>query len=194
MSIRSNDRLAALAAAAALLAPLAVARAEDAKPPAAPVEAAKPPAAPADAVKAPAAHVANGRKVSIEYTLLLDDGTQADSNVGQEPLVYTQGANQILPALELALAGLAVNDTRKITLAPKDAYGDVDPKAVKEVPLEEIPEAARKVDAVLIGVDAEGNQRPVRVQKVGDKTATLDLNHLLAGRTLTFDVKVLKIE
>ena len=47
---------------------------------------------------------------------------------------------------------------------------------------------------MLIGVDAEGNQRPVRVQKVGEKKATLDLNHPLAGRTLTFDVKVLKIE
>ena len=168
----SNVLLAALAAAV-LLAPLA-ARAEDAK--------------------TGAAQVAAGKKVSIEYTLKLDDGSTADSNVGGEPLVYQQGANQILPALETALAGLSVNDTRKITITPKDGYGDVDPNAIKEVPLEEIPEAARKVDAVLIGVDAEGNQRPVRVQKVGEKNATLDLNHPLAGRTLTFDVKVLKIE
>jgi len=168
----SNVLLAALAAAV-LLAPLA-ARAEDAK--------------------SGAAQVAAGKKVSIEYTLKLDDGSTADSNVGGEPLVYQQGANQILPALETALAGLSVNDTRKITITPKDGYGDVDPNAIKEVPLEEIPEAARKVDAVLIGVDAEGNQRPVRVQKVGEKNATLDLNHPLAGRTLTFDVKVLKIE
>ena len=168
----SNVLLAALAAAV-LLAPLA-ARAEDAK--------------------SGGAQVAAGKKVSIEYTLKLDDGSTADSNVGGEPLVYQQGANQILPALETALAGLSVNDTRKITITPKDGYGDVDPNAIKEVPLEEIPEAARKVDAVLIGVDAEGNQRPVRVQKVGEKNATLDLNHPLAGRTLTFDVKVLKIE
>ena len=170
----SNERLAVLAAAAVLLAPWLAASAEDAK--------------------SGAAQVAAGKKVSIEYTLKLDDGSTADSNVGGEPLVYEQGASQILPALETALAGLAVNDTRKITITPKDGYGDVDPSAVKEVPLDEIPEAARKVDAVLIGVDAEGNQRPVRVQKVGEKNATLDLNHPLAGRTLTFDVKVLKIE
>ena len=50
------------------------------------------------------------------------------------------------------------------------------------------------MDAVLIGVDAEGNQRPVRVQKVEADKVTLDLNHPLAGRTLIFDVKVLKIE
>jgi FKBP-type peptidyl-prolyl cis-trans isomerase 2 len=174
VKILGSDRRAVLAAAGILLAPWLGAR--------------------ADEVKSGATQVASGRKVSIEYTLVLDDGTKADSNIGGEPLVYEQGANQILPALETALAGLSVNDTKKITLSPKDGYGDIDPKAVKEVPIEEIPEAARKVDAVLIGVDAEGNQRPVRVQKVGEKVATLDLNHPLAGRTLTFDVKVLKIE
>ena len=73
----------------------------------------------------------SGKKISIEYTLELDDGTQAESNVGGEPLVYEQGANQILPALEQALAGLAVNDTRKVTISPKEGYGDIDPKAVR---------------------------------------------------------------
>ena len=166
--------MAVLAAAAGLLVPWLGARAEE--------------------VKSGATQVASGKKISIEYTLELDDGSKAESNVGGEPLVYEQGANQIPPALEKALAGLAVNDTKKVTLSPKDGYGEIDPTAVREVPLEEIPEAARKVDAVLIGVDAEGNQRPVRVQKVEADKATLDLNHPLAGRTLIFDVKVLKIE
>lgn len=154
-------------------------------------------AAPGAGAEEPAsagAKVANGKKVSIEYTLRLDDGTQADTNVGGEPLVYEQGANQILPALEKALDGLAANDTRHLTLTPDQGYGAVDPGAMKQVAIDEIPEAARKVDAVLIGVDAEGNQRPVRVAKVEAETVTLDLNHPLAGRTLTFDVKVLKVE
>ncbi len=141
-----------------------------------------------------AAKVADGKKISIEYTLALDDGKQADSNVGEPPLVYEQGANQILPALERALAGLAAGDTKHVTIPPQDAYGYVDPTRVKQVAIEEIPEEARKVDAVLVGVDAEGNQVPVRVQKVEAEKVTLDLNHPLAGRTLTFDVKILKIE
>jgi FKBP-type peptidyl-prolyl cis-trans isomerase 2 len=173
VSLRSRSGGAALAAAALLLPPFG---------------------ASAEEAKSGATKVASGRKVSIEYTLVLDDGTQADSNVGKEPLVYEQGASQILPALERELEGLGVNESRKVTLLPKDGYGDVDPSAVKEVALDEIPEAARKVDTVLIGVDPAGNQRPVRVQKVGVEKVTLDLNHPLAGRTLTFDVKILKIE
>ena len=190
MRSASIDRMAALAAVAVLLAPFTGARAEDAKPAPAPA----PAVAPAPAPAADPAQAAGGKKVSIEFTLLLDDGTKVDSNVGQEPLTYQEGAQQIPPALEKALTGLAVNDTKKVTLAPKEGFGEVDPNKMKEVALEEIPEAARKVDASLVGVDAAGNQIPVRVAKVGEKTATLDLNHPLAGRTIIFDVKVLKIE
>ena len=175
MGIESSHRVTALLAAAAfVLLPCLGARAEEAA--------------------SGAATVASGKKVSIEYTLKLDDGTQADSNVGEPPLVYQQGANQILPALEQALTGLGVNETKHVTISPKDGYGEIDPKNVKVVDLAEIPEAARKVDAVLIGVDAKGHQVPVRVQKVEAEKVTLDLNHPLAGRTLTFDVKVVKIE
>lgn len=180
--------MAALAAAALLATAGAGARAEDAKP-AAPV--APPAAAEAKPAAAPAA---SGKKVSIEFTVVLDDGTKIQSNVGQEPLTYQEGSGEIFPALEQALSGLAVNDTKQVTLTPKDGFGEVDPTKMKEVALDEIPEAARKVDAELVGVDAAGNQIPVRVAKVGEKTATLDLNHPLAGRTVTFDVKVLKIE
>ena len=175
MRIESSHRVTAFAAAAALVVlPCLGARAEQ--------------------ETSDAAKVASGKKISIEYTLKLDGGTQADSNIGEPPLVYEHGANQILPALEQALAGLAVNDTKHLTISPKDGYGEVDPKNVKQVDLAEIPEAARKVDAVLFGVDADGNQVPVRVQKVEAEKVTLDLNHPLAGRTLSFDVKILKIE
>lgn len=144
---------------------------------------------------AQAVKVADGKKISIEYTLALDDGKQADSNVGEPPLVYEHGADQLSPpALERALAGLAVGETKRIKISPKDGFGDVDPTREKQVSIDEIPEEARKVDAVLVGVDAQGNQMPVRVKKVDAEKVTLDLNHPLAGRTLTFDVKILKIE
>ena len=117
-------------------------------------------------------------------------GASAKSLVGQ-PFAQLFAPD---PALEKALSGLEANDTKKVTLSPAQGFGEVDPTRMKEVAIEEIPEAARKVDASLVGVDAEGNQIPVRVAKIAEKTATLDLNHPLAGRTVIFDVKVLKIE
>lgn len=138
--------------------------------------------------------VEDGRKVSIEYTLKLDDGTTADSNVGGEPLVYEQGSPQVLPALQAALAEMAIDETRKVTLTPEQAYGPIDSALYHEVDAELIPEEARSVGAELVSVDEAGNQRLVRVRELRGEQILLDLNHPLAGRTLHFDVKVVGVE
>jgi FKBP-type peptidyl-prolyl cis-trans isomerase 2 len=138
--------------------------------------------------------VEDGKSISIEYTLKLEDGSTADSNVGGQPLVYVQGGGQILPALEDALAGLAVNESKEVRLTPEQGYGPVNPQAFQEVEPGAIPEEARHVGAQLVAQDGQGNQRPVRVHEVEDEKITLDLNHPLAGENLIFDVKILAIE
>lgn len=138
--------------------------------------------------------IEDGRKVSLEYTLTLDDGTQADSNVGGEPLVYQQGAEQILPALEDELAGMAVNESKQVTLPPEKGYGEVNPELRQSVDADVIPEEARHAGAQLVSEDREGHRRLIRVHEVKDDKIVLDLNHPLAGQTLHFDVKVLAIE
>lgn len=138
--------------------------------------------------------VQEGSQVAIEYTLTLEDGTRADSNVGEEPLVYQQGAQQILPALEEALAGMEIGESREVTLPPEKGYGERDPQATQEVESSALPEGAAKVGTRLVSQDTEGNRRLVKVQEVKDATVVLDLNHPLAGETLHFDVKVVGIE
>lgn len=138
--------------------------------------------------------VEEGRSVSIEYTLKLEDGETVDSNVGGEALTYVQGRQQILPALEEALAGLEVDDSKEVRLTPEQGYGAVDPEAFRKVPASEIPEEARQAGAQLIARDDAGRQRPVRVHDVSGDEVTVDLNHPLAGQTLNFEVKILAIE
>jgi len=137
--------------------------------------------------------VAEGKRVSIEYTLSLQDKSKVDSNVGKEPLIYTQGGHEILPALQQALAGLKEGDEKQITLSPEDGYGAVDPKAFQTIEKDLIPENARQVGAQLIARDSSGHTRRVRVHEVKGDTIVVDLNHPLAGETLIFDVKILKI-
>lgn len=138
--------------------------------------------------------IKDGASVSIEYTLKLDDGSVADSNVGQEPLAYEQGKRQILPALEDELVGLAVGDQKNVTLSPEQGYGPVNPEAYQEVPLEVIPEDAREVGTQLVSTDGAGNRRVVRVHEVREEAVVLDLNHPLAGQTLHYDIRVIGIE
>jgi FKBP-type peptidyl-prolyl cis-trans isomerase SlyD len=138
--------------------------------------------------------VAAGQTVSLEYTLRDDQGQILDSNVGGEPLSYVQGQQEILPKLEEALLGLQVGGTKKVTLSPQDAYGEVDEEAIVEVPLERIPEDARKVGTRLQGQSSDGRVVTPVVVEVRESSALLDFNHPLAGMILQFEVKVLGVE
>lgn len=138
--------------------------------------------------------ITEGSKVALEYTLNVDGGKTVDSNTGDDPLVYTQGNHEIIPALEEELSGLAAGDEKKVTLEPEDAYGAVDPNAFQEVPLDQIPEDARKKGQLLVMQDQQGHRQQIRVSEIHEDTAVLDLNHPLAGKTLHFDVKVLDVQ
>jgi FKBP-type peptidyl-prolyl cis-trans isomerase 2 len=138
--------------------------------------------------------IAEGSRVSLQYTLTLDDGSTVQTNVGEAPLIYTQGGGQLLPALEAELAGLQKDDQRKVDLSADQGYGPVDPELIQPVPLDMIPPEARSPGALLMAESQTGDQRPVRVVEVRESDILLDLNHPLAGQALHFDVKVIGIE
>ena len=138
--------------------------------------------------------IKDGSTVSIEYTLKLDDGSTADTNVGGEPLTYVQGEQQILPALEAQLEGMKVDETRQVSLSAEEGYGPVREEGYQEVPLSMIPEDARNVGARLVGQSQQGQPIQAQVKEVKDETVVLDLNHPLAGESLHFDVKVVEIK
>ena len=134
--------------------------------------------------------ISDGKTVGFEYTLSLSDGTVVESNVGGDAFTYTQGQGQILPALEQALLGLAIEDTKQVTLAPADAYGEVNQEAFQEIPLDQIPEEARVVGTIL---GAQGYDGPIRVHEVNEEFVILDFNNPLAGKTLTFDIRIVSL-
>lgn len=138
--------------------------------------------------------VEDGKRIAIQYTLKLDDGTVASSNVGKDPLSYVQGSGDLLPALQAALVGMKRGESRAVSLPPAQAYGFVDSSALVEVPAAMIPEQARIVGARLVGKDERGKETMVRVHEVRPDRIVLDHNHPLAGETLHFDVKVLSVE
>jgi len=138
--------------------------------------------------------ISEGNLVSMEYTLTLEDEKVLDTNVGGEPLTFTQGQHQIIPGLETALTGMKAGESKHVTVQPKDGYGEVDARRIQEVPIEHIPTDARKVGMQLQGQGPQG--RPVRsiVKEVKEEVVVLDFNHPLAGKTLFFDIKILDVK
>lgn len=138
--------------------------------------------------------VKDGAVVSLQYTLSGEDGKTIESNKGKDPLKYTHGSQQIVPGLEKNLAGMKMGEEKRVKVRPEDGYGTVDPKGFQEFPKEKIPNEALKVGTVLTARGPQGQQVPVRVHEIKEKTVILDLNHPMAGKTLVFDVKVLDIQ
>ena len=136
--------------------------------------------------------VSNGKVISLEYTVKLEGGQLVDTNVGQDPLTYTQGANQIIRGVETAVEGMEVGQTKQAIVAPTDGYGNRDPNAVHEVPKAKVPKEA-KVGTMLHGKDSSGRAIQPTVSAIKDDTVVLDFNHPLAGKTLHFDLKVVNI-
>jgi FKBP-type peptidyl-prolyl cis-trans isomerase SlyD len=138
--------------------------------------------------------VSEGKSISMEYTLTLENKEVLDSNVGGEPLTFTQGSHQIIPGLETALDGMKAGERKQVTVAPEQGYGKVDPQAIQEVPIDQIPPDARKVGVQLQGKDGQGRVVHPTVTEVKEQVVVLDFNHPLAGKTLYFDVKILDVK
>jgi FKBP-type peptidyl-prolyl cis-trans isomerase SlyD len=138
--------------------------------------------------------VSDGKTISMEYTLTLENKEVLDTNVGGEPLSFTQGSHEIIPGLETALSGMKAGESKQVTVAPEQGYGEVNPQAIQEVPIDQIPPDARKVGVQLQGKDGQGRMVTPKVTEVKEQVVVLDFNHPLAGKTLYFDVKILDIQ
>ncbi len=149
---------------------------------------------PAVSAQTEKAKIQDGSQVSIQYTLLDEKGDQIESNNGGDPFKYTHGKGDIIPGLENGLEGMKVGEEKTIEVKPEDAYGKIQPEAFQEVPRKNIPPELLKVGAQLVKRNPHGQSMPVRVHEIKDETVVLNLNHPLAGKTLTFEVKIMAVQ
>jgi FKBP-type peptidyl-prolyl cis-trans isomerase SlyD len=140
------------------------------------------------------AQIREGSQVALEYTLSDESGTVIESNKGKQPMSYIHGKSQIIPGLEKELSGMKVGEEKKIQVKPEDGYGPINPDAFQEVPKDKLPPEALKVGAMLMAQGPRGQGISVRVHEIKDTTVIVDFNHPMAGKTLSFDVKVSEIK
>ncbi|MDR4505675.1 MAG: FKBP-type peptidyl-prolyl cis-trans isomerase [Candidatus Scalindua sp.] len=138
--------------------------------------------------------VSSDKIVSIEYTLMLEDKSVQDSNVGKDPLNFVYGSNDIIPGLELALDGMKVGESKHVVVEPEHGYGPIDHEKYREISKDKLPPDALVVGTPLQGQNASGKVVQAWVAEIKEDTVILNFNHRLAGQTLYFDVKVVDIK
>jgi len=136
---------------------------------------------------------AKGRKVAVHYRGTLDDGEEFDSSQEREPLEFVIGDGDMIPGFEKALVGMEPGQEKTVTLEPEDAYGAYEDQLVIEGPRNSFPDADIRVGQSFT-VPLKGGQESVgRVLRVDGGTVALDFNHPLAGKRLTFHLRVVSV-
>jgi peptidylprolyl isomerase len=139
------------------------------------------------------ASVKEKKIVSISFKGTLADGTVFGQSEKDKPLEFMVGSGKMIPALEKGLIGLKVGEKKTIAIKAADAYGEYDKSAVQEVPRAQFPKELELKVGQSYRVQTPQGPITVSVTAMDDKTVTVDFNHPLAGKDLTFDIQVLKI-
>jgi FKBP-type peptidyl-prolyl cis-trans isomerase SlyD len=136
--------------------------------------------------------IKNGSQVKLHYTLTVD-GEVVDSSKGSDPLSYVHGKGQIIPGLEEQLEGLGAGDTKDAEIPPEKGYGMPNPDAVQEVPKSSFGDP----DSLSVGdvVSGQAGDQPIqaRISELRNDTIVVDMNHPLAGMTLSFAVEIVEV-
>jgi peptidylprolyl isomerase len=135
-----------------------------------------------------------GDKVRFHYTLTLKDGRVVESNVGGEPLELVVGKGKAIKGLENGLIGLGPGQTRTVVVKPADGYGHKDQAFIWTLAAAELPPGTAVAPETEVSfARPDGTRVEGRIAKVEGDRVTVDGNHPLAGRNLTFEIKVVSV-
>lgn len=134
--------------------------------------------------------ISKDKVVQFYYTLKDEAGQTLESNVGADPVAYLHGHKNMMPGVEKALEGRDAGEEFSVTLPPEETYGLRRDDSEQRVPTKHLMGAKKWKPGMMAVVQTEQGQRQVTVVKVGKFMVTVDTNHPMAGKTLTFDLIV----
>jgi peptidylprolyl isomerase len=137
---------------------------------------------------------ATGDMVRVHYTGRLNDGSEFDSSSGGAPLELTLGEANVIPGFESAVLGMTIGDTKTVNIVAAEAYGPHHPEGVQEIERSAIPEdVAVEIGGKLQAMSSDNEPMVLTVVAIGNDTVTLDANHPLAGKDLSFEIELVEI-
>jgi len=130
----------------------------------------------------------------VHYTGRFEDGTVFDSSINSSPLQFVIGEGRLIPGFEQAVVGMSPGESKSTTIPPEEAYGPHHEQIVKVIDRKQVPPDLKlEVGQQLEIRRPDGQKTMVMVTDVSESTVTLDANHPLAGKGLTFDIQLVEI-
>lgn len=135
---------------------------------------------------------APGNTVIVIYNGILANGELFDSSDQSGPLEFIIGSGSVLPEFENNIIGMSEGESKTFSLSPKSAHGESNPELVQSIDRRLLPDSDNLAVGMVLGLtidqDGEPQQVPALLTALDQTTATVDFNHPLAGKTLTYKV------
>lgn len=139
--------------------------------------------------------VSEGTRVTLNFALALEDGSEVDNNFDQPPASFVVGDGSLLPGFERALFGLQPGDQATFEIPPEDAFGQPNAMNIQTMKRDQFDgDADLETGMVFSFADAAGGELPGVVKDFDEQEVVVDFNHPLAGRTLSFKVTIHDVE
>jgi len=134
-----------------------------------------------------------GDTVQVHLIGTLADGTEFFNTTGVEPYMFTIGNSSVITGLEKAVIGMSPGEHKTVTIPPDEAYGPHSENMMMKVNRTQFPGELAVVGQYLSIPLADGSMVDVMVSNVTETEVTLDANHWLAGKDLTFAITLVEI-
>ncbi len=135
------------------------------------------------------------RSILCHMNIVLEDGSTADSTKASgKPAKLNIGDETLSPAFEAQIATLVEGDKHSFTLEPGDAFGESNPDAIHHMDRSKFPADMSLEPGVIVSFGGPGGSEiPGIVRELAGDSVTVDLNHPLAGRIVTFELEVVQV-
>ncbi len=139
--------------------------------------------------------ISEGTRVTLNFALVLDDGSEVDSNFEKEPASFSVGDGSLLPGFERALFGLKSGDKATLEILPEEGFGQPNDNNLQTIKRDQFDVDSQLEEGMVFSfADAAGGELPGVVKAFDADEVTVDFNHPLAGRTLSFRVAIHNVE
>lgn len=136
-----------------------------------------------------------GETAVVRYEGVLADGSVFDSTEGIEPLEFVVGSGSVIHGFDEAVASMDVGETKCVTVPAREAYGEYSEERIERSPMYAIPNAKDiQVGKLFYFATEEGMRFPATVLEISEGIATIDFNHPLAGKDLTFEIELVAVK
>lgn len=136
--------------------------------------------------------VGHGKVVSFTYSIVDDTGAVVEQS--ELPIHYVHGGkHDLFDKVEQALTGAAIGDTIEVSLSPEEGFGPHNPDLTFTDDIGNVPPQYRHVGAEVEMHNDQGDARTFTVTRIEDGKLTVDGNHPMAGKVITFRIRIATI-